>query len=77
MNMEQRMCTPERSPTLAAGPRGRHSASMLVHDEEQGSRDASNSCGERLTEYDSPTPEELSATEKTDVEKVVTPLNIS
>ena len=76
MNMEQGMYTPERSPTIAAGARGQHSASILLHDEEQG-KDALNIDGEGPAKYDSPTPEELAATQKIDEEKVLTTLNIS
>ena len=71
MNMEQGMYTPERSPTLAAGARGQHSASILLHDEDQVGRDSLNIDDERPAKYDSPTPEELAATQKTDDEKVV------
>ena len=72
------MYTPERSPTLAPGARGQHSASILLHDEEH--KDALNIESEGPAKYDSPTPEELAATQKIDDEKVVvvvTTLNIS
>ena len=75
MNMEHGMYTPAKSPVVAAGPRGKNSASILLHDEEQCGKDPSNFDGERPAEYESPMPEELEATQNIDGEKVVSPLN--
>ena len=65
------MYTPERSPTLALGARGQHSASILLSDEENIDSDALNPDLDGPAKYDSPTPDELAATQRIDEDKVL------
>ena len=70
MNVEKGMYTPERSPTMAKGARGQHSASILLSDEESLEKDALSPDSDAPAKYDSPTPDELAATQKIDEDKV-------
>ena len=71
MNLEKGMYTPERSPTIAGGARGQHSASILLQDEEPNGKDTLNPDDyDGPAKYDSPTPEELANTQKLDKDKV-------
>ena len=76
MNMEKGIYTPKRSPDLAAGLSGKHSARILLHDEEQGGNGDLNIDDERSSEYNSSRPATLEDTQIIDDEKVVTALNI-
>ena len=60
------MYTPERSPTIAAGSRGQHSASILLSDEEHHGKDTLNPDYDGPAKYDTPTPDELANTQKID-----------
>ena len=71
MNMEKGMYTPERSPTLAPGARGQHSASILLQDEEQHGKDSLNPDHDAPAKYDTPTPDELANTQTLDATKVL------
>ena len=68
MNMEKGMYTPERSPALA--PRGQHSASILLEDEEQHGKNSLNPDQDAPAKYDTPTPDELANTQTIDADKV-------
>ena len=77
MNLEKGMYTPERSPTIAAGARGQHSASILLQDEEPNGKDTLNPDYDGPAKYDSPTPEELANTQKLDKNKVNKSIGVS
>ena len=75
MNIEKGMYTPERSPSLIKGARGQNSASIILQDEEHTNANTLNPENDGPAKYDSPTPEELSATQKLDEGKVMCSLN--
>ena len=70
MNLEKGMYSPERSPTIGAGGRRQHSASILLQDAEMNEKDRLNPDYDGPAKYDSPTPEELANTQKLDQDKV-------
>ena len=75
MNIEKGMYTPERSPSLIKGARGQNSVSIILQDEEHTNANTLNPENDGPAKYDSPTPEELSATQKLDEGKVLGSLN--
>ena len=77
MNIEKAMYTPERSPSLIRGARGQNSASIILQEEEHTNANTLNPEYDGPAKYDSPTPEELSATQKLDEGKVMGSLNES